>query len=157
MSILRSSPCCRWSRSHLQEYTILKHWPWCSHSFGLLTVEHNLVEPARSYIRELLEAQGYLFHSTANVDDWCVELSSSDDSEDEQIHTLIPVSGSCWKRCEFRSIALVDDWHAETGRSRVCRTRYACICPVAGAGCARLRGVQHRLRLANGATAEDYG
>jgi len=66
-------------------------------------VEHNLVEPARSYIRELLEAQGYLFHSTANVDDWCVELSSSDDSEDEQIHTLIPVSGSCWKCCEFRA------------------------------------------------------
>lgn len=85
---------CRWSRSHLQEYTILKHWPWCSHSFGLLTVEHNLVEPARSYIRELLEAHGYLFHSNANVDDWCVEFSSSDDSQDKHMYTLISLDNT---------------------------------------------------------------
>lgn len=55
--------------STVQEYTILKHFPWHSHSFQMLTVEHNHIEPQRSYIRELLESHGYVFQQEKFVDD----------------------------------------------------------------------------------------
>ena len=62
--------------STLQEYNILKHFPWHSYSFQMLTVEHNHIEPQRSYIRELLESHGYVFQQEKFVDDWWAYLLS---------------------------------------------------------------------------------
>lgn len=55
----------------MQEYTILKHFPFCTYSFELLTVEHNMIEPQRTFIRELLESHAYIFERKKFVDDWC--------------------------------------------------------------------------------------
>lgn len=51
------------------EYSILKSFDFTKHTFGLIDVEHNYVEPTRSQIRELLTNNGYIFLRENKWDD----------------------------------------------------------------------------------------
>jgi len=54
------------------EYEVLRVFPFDKYRVGALTVEHNLEEPKRQQIRDLLEANGYRFVKQQVVDDWYV-------------------------------------------------------------------------------------
>jgi FkbM family methyltransferase len=51
------------------EYEILKAFDFTKRKFGIIHVEHNYVEPRRTYIRELLESMGYRFERENQWDD----------------------------------------------------------------------------------------
>jgi FkbM family methyltransferase len=51
------------------EYEILKELDFDKYTIGLIDVEHNMVEPRRSQIRELLLSKGYVFLRQNHVDD----------------------------------------------------------------------------------------
>ncbi len=55
------------------EYEILKNFDFASHSFRIITCEHNFTEN-RLRIRELFTANGYteIFHNATRVEDWFV-------------------------------------------------------------------------------------
>jgi predicted transcriptional regulator len=57
------------------ELEILKSVDLTKYIFGLIDVEHNFIEPRRSQIRELLEANGYIFMKENQFDD-CYKHSS---------------------------------------------------------------------------------
>ena len=51
------------------EYEILKGLDFSKYSFEIIDVEHNYVEPTRSDIRNILEKNGYKYHSENKWDD----------------------------------------------------------------------------------------
>ena len=51
------------------EYDILRVFDFTKYKFGIIHVEHNYVEPRRTQIRSLLEANGYKFIKENNWDD----------------------------------------------------------------------------------------
>jgi FkbM family methyltransferase len=51
------------------EYEILKAFDFSKYEFGIIDVEHNFIEPQRSQIRELLEANGYIYNGANQWDD----------------------------------------------------------------------------------------
>lgn len=54
------------------ELEILKGFVNSRYTFRVLSVEHNFKEPARTDIRQLLEANGYKYHGPNQWDDWYV-------------------------------------------------------------------------------------
>jgi len=54
------------------EYEALKGFPFSKYKVGAFTIEHNLEEPKRQQIRELLEKNGYRFVRQKVFDDWYV-------------------------------------------------------------------------------------
>ena len=59
------------------EYEILKATDLNKYVFGHIAVEHNLEEPKRTRIRELLLANGFVLDKEVEVDDWYVRTSCS--------------------------------------------------------------------------------
>lgn len=51
------------------EYEILRTFDFSQYTFGLIDVEHNYIEPRRTQIRELLEANDYIYIGENNWDD----------------------------------------------------------------------------------------
>lgn len=54
------------------ELEILKGIDFDTYKFGIMTIEHNHVEPRRSDIRTFLEEKGYKFYKEKGVDDYYV-------------------------------------------------------------------------------------
>lgn len=59
------------------EWEIIKDFPFSKWKIKLITIEHNMVEPQRSQIFQLLSSYGYLRDFTANTrwDDWYYHVS----------------------------------------------------------------------------------
>ncbi len=57
------------------EYGILRNFDFSRWSVQVMTVEHNMVEPARSNIKSLLEQHGFIriFDALSHWDDWYVQ------------------------------------------------------------------------------------
>jgi hypothetical protein len=92
---LQTLTCCMLT---LQECNILKHFPWHSYSFQLLTVEHNYIEPQRSYIRELLESHGYVFQQEKFVHDWWAQCFAINQVHRRLQDFVLASSWASWSR-----------------------------------------------------------
>jgi hypothetical protein len=58
------------------EYEILSAFPFAKYRVGAFTIEHNLEDPKRTKIRDLLAAHGYRCANPQEVEDWYLPVAS---------------------------------------------------------------------------------